>query len=371
MIRMALLCDYEEEAWASMDLVAEMLERALREEHAAEVALTITRPRFHTRLGRALPRRLPFVGRVANNADRFLNRFVDYPRLVRRQARDADVFHVCDHSYAQLALAVSSTPVGVFCHDIDAFRCLVEPSRDPRPRWFRAMARRILHGLQRAAVVFHSTAAVRDELVRFALADPARLVWAPYGAATEFQPVGPRAIEGRYVVHVGSMIRRKRIDVLLEAFAGAVRAHPEVKLVQVGPAWTAEQERAIDRLGLRTRLVKLTGLTRARLAEVYRGAELALLPSDAEGFGIPVLEALACGTAVVASDLAAVREVGGEAITYLPPGDVAAWSDGLAHALSAPDRLPGRGLRLERAARFSWSRHADTILAAYRRTLSS
>lgn len=375
MMRMTLLCDFAEESWASMDLVAEMLALSLREEHVAEVALTVTRPEFRVRLERAISRRLPTVGRLARNADRFLNRFVDYPRLVRRRARGADVFHVCDHSYAQLASSVSPTPVGVYCHDIDAFRCLVEPARDPRPRWFRAMARHVLKGLQRAVVVFHSTHAVRDELVRFGLVDPARLVWAPYGPAPEFTPTARGAarpvLDGRYVAHVGSMIGRKRIDVLLEAFAGVAREHPDLKLVQVGPAWTAEHGRTIERLGLGPKLVKLTGITRERLADVYRGAALVLLPSDGEGFGFPVLEALACGTAVVASDLPPTREVGGEAATYLPPGDVGAWIDGVSRALANPDGLPLRERRLGRAAEFSWSRHARTIVDAYRRALST
>ena len=73
-------------------------------------------------------------------------------------AGDFDLFHVVDHTYAQLVHALPADRTGVYCHDLDAFRCLLEPAADPRPRWFRALARRILTGMQKAAVVFHNSA---------------------------------------------------------------------------------------------------------------------------------------------------------------------------------------------------------------------
>ena len=82
------------------------------------------------------------------------------------------------------------------------------------------------------------------------------------------------------------------------------------------------------------------------LAAVYRRAALVLQPSEAEGFGLPVAEALACGTPVLASDLAVLREVGGEAAVYRAVGDVPAWSDGRARA---PRRTPSPARDLARA----------------------
>src|SRR5206468_182206 len=114
---------------------------------------------------------------------------------------------------------------GVYCHDLDAFRCLLTPAVEPRPRWRKALARRILHGLQRAAVVFYSTAAVRRAMEQFGLVDPQRLVWAPYGVAPEYTaetPEGHAAVsvpglEGApFLLHVGSCIPRKRMDVLFD-----------------------------------------------------------------------------------------------------------------------------------------------------------
>ena len=149
--RLCLLADPPGEGWPSMDLVAEMLERGLTH--------SVDGPRFGevTRVAPPLPRvvrRLPKMGarNAAFNVDRMLTRFGLYPLEALRLRSRADLFHVADHTYAQLVHALPSEYTGVYCHDIDAFRSLVEPGKDARPAWFRAMARVQLAGMQRAAV---------------------------------------------------------------------------------------------------------------------------------------------------------------------------------------------------------------------------
>jgi glycosyltransferase involved in cell wall biosynthesis len=91
-----------------------------------------------------------------------------------------------------------------------------------------------------------------------------------------------------------------------------------------------------------------------------------LLPSDAEGFGLPVLEALACGAPVLASDIPPLREVGGNAVRYVPPGQPEAWASAILEALGDPAMLPPPRLRFARAGAFSWLVHGRTVLDAYR-----
>ena len=119
---------------------------------------------------------------------------------------------------------------------------------------------------------------------------------------------------------------------------------PDLRLVKLSGEWTASAQRdRIDRFGLASgEITQVSGLARAELAKVYRRATVALMPSDAEGFGLPVIEALACGAAVVASDIPALREAGGSAAVYAPVGDVGAWSDAVAKLLSDPDFAPSR-----------------------------
>jgi glycosyltransferase involved in cell wall biosynthesis len=370
-LRLALLSDFPEEGWPSMDLAAEMLCRHLRQDHLDRSVPELICPLFRRRFSQ-----LPLIGSraIGLNADRLLNRFWDFPRCVRKRAGDFDLFHIIDHSYAQLVHDLPPERTGVFCHDLDAFRCLFEPQTVRRPRWFRAMMRRILHGMQKAALVFHSTTAVRREIERHGLLDSARLVAAPYGPAPEFTPhrddssgVPPGLPAEPFLLHVGSCIPRKRIDILLAVFAAVRRRRPELRLVKVGGPWTANQQAQLERLGVTTAVVPFIGLTRTQIAALYRRAALVLLPSEAEGFGLPVLEALACGAPVVASDIPAVREVGGEAVTYCPVGDVAVWSETIDRLLTHPISVPSRNVRLAQANRFAWASHARTILDAYLR----
>ena len=358
-----------------MDLAAEML---LREAHAGcagRVQALRVCPPFRRRFGR-----LPWLGRraAAINADRLLNRTWDYPRYLRRRAAEFDLFHVCDHSYAQLVHALPADRTGVHCHDLDAFRCLLGPCPEPRPRWFRAVARGILRGLQKAAVVFYSTRSVREEITAHGLLDPDRLVHAPYGVAPEFT-AGPADGEARgaadlaggrpFLLHVGSCIPRKRIDVLLDVFAAVRARRPDLALVQVGGQWTAPQQAQVARLGIAPAVVQVRGLTREQLAALYRAAALVLQPSEAEGFGLPVIEALACGAVVVASDLPVLREVGEEAAVYCPVADVDAWCEAVVRLLAHPDSTPPRAARLAQARRYTWAAFAHTVVENYERHL--
>jgi glycosyltransferase involved in cell wall biosynthesis len=90
-----------------------------------------------------------------------------------------------------------------------------------------------------------------------------------------------------------------------------------------------------------------------------------LVPSESEGFGLPVIEALACGAVVIASDIPVLREVGGEAVVYCPVADVAAWSNTIRRVLTEPGFAPTREVRLAMARRYSWREHARIIGQAY------
>ncbi len=373
-LKLALLMDPREEGWPSMDLVGEALHEGLSA-LSSEVSVTGVRPSI-PHLLRRLPRVSP---RAAFNADRLLTRFGTYPARALLARGRFDAFHVVDHSYAQLVHALPAERTGVYCHDLDTFRSVLEPHREPRPAWFRLMARTTLEGLKRAAVVFHGTQAIRAELLAHGVVAPERLVWAPPGVAPEFRPepsVEDRSesilapLGGRpFLLHVGSAIPRKRLDVLFDVFASLRARHPELRLVQQGGTLTPAQREQLSRHNLGEALLQPPRLERATLAGLYRRARAVLVPSEAEGFGLPVIEALACGAPVVASDLPVLREVGGDACTYCPVGHVEAWAGALDALLSERTAPPPREARLERARRFTWEAHARTVLGAYQRLL--
>jgi glycosyltransferase involved in cell wall biosynthesis len=381
-LRLALVCDLVEEGWPSMDLFGDMILEHLQNEHADHVAVTRVCPPLRNRLTR-----WPLVGRhrSARNADRLLNRFWDYPQVLGGLARQGrfDLFHIVDHSYSQLVHEFPAGRTIVTCHDLDTFRCLLEPKREPRPRWFRAMARRVLSGFQKAAMVVCNSETTRQTVRAYNLVPESRLRTVHAGIAPEFRAepdpiadaevaarLGPANPEGPpELLHVGSNIARKRIDVLLETFAAVRRAVPGARLIKVGSAFEPDQERQAHALGIADAIV-FPFLNRATLAAVYRRAALVLQPSAAEGFGLPVAEALACGAPVLASDLPALQEVGGDAAVYRAVGELAAWSEAalalLAERQCGNDAWHARlSAGMARASLFTWPAHARALVGIY------
>jgi glycosyltransferase involved in cell wall biosynthesis len=379
-LKVAIIADMLEERWPSMDLVADMLMKQLRSEHAGRIEATLFRPRMRPR-ARAIP--VAGSSRAAFKIDRYTNRLWDYPRAVRKLASSFDLFHVVDHSYSQVVHALPAERTLVTCHDLDTFRSVLEPEFDPRPAPFRAMTRHILEGLRKAAHIACDTEATRDALIERAKIDPARTSVVPNGPHPSCSPKPEPSADaeaGRLLgsaaghvelLHVGSTITRKRIDVLLRVIAAVRRQRPETRLVRVGGPFTAEQRALVRTLGLEDAITVLPFLDRSTLAAVYRRSALVLLPSEREGFGLPVLEALACGTPIVASDIEPLREVGGDAVEYCDPENVDVWTDTvlrvLAESADREHRQARRAAGIARAASFSWSRYAAQVAALYAR----
>src|SRR5262249_43071950 len=111
-------------------------------------------------------------------------------------------------------------------------------------------------------------------------------------------------------------------------------------------------------------------LSRSALAALYHSAELVLVPSEREGFGLPVLEALASGAAVVASDIPPFREVAGDAVTYCPVADVEHWGRTVTALVEDPGLRPPAALRRSVASRYTWSAHATVVANAYTRLMA-
>ena len=125
------------------------------------------------------------------------------------------------------------------------------------------------------------------------------------------------------------------------------------------------------RLGIGDRLTILGAVDDRILSDLYRRASLLCMPSRAEGFGLPVLEAMSVGLPVVASDIPAVREVGGDAAMCVPVGDVRALGHALAQVLKSPDlRDRLKALGLARAAGFTWDATAAATVRAYESALA-
>jgi len=241
--------------------------------------------------------------------------------------------------------------------------------------------------LRRGAIVCTPTAAVADEVADAYRLPPERLVVTSLGVGPAWRAATPpdpawlagRGLPERYLLFVGNREPRKNLPTLLTAYRdllasrvpGGVAGPPGdlPPLVLVGPPGWGE---ALDLAGLPPEAVRTPGyLPEDDLARVVAGAAALACPSWYEGFGLPALEALACGTPVVAADLPALREVLGDQAELVPPGDATALADALARVLDDPGGEPARAARRARAAAFTWAACARATLSAYHRALAA
>lgn len=251
-----------------------------------------------------------------------------------------------------------------------------------------ALERGLEHNVSRATAILTPSQAVRDELVAEGLARAERITVVHHGTGhvigrgtvegdwSRGGPAGRRSrargeIPERYVLFVGTLEPRKNLSTLLAAWPSLrARRADRVVLVACGRwGWKSEELRAqVARARREGWLLHFGYVSDEELAELYRGALALACPSLYEGFGLPLVEAMAVGCPVVCSDLPVFREVAGSAALYVSPRDAEAWTRGLARLLDDPslrDEMRRRGA--DRGRRFSWERAARETLAVWRR----
>jgi glycosyltransferase involved in cell wall biosynthesis len=290
-------------------------------------------------------------------------------RLPRRAASlRLDVLHCA----TPVATMRSPVPLAVTVHDVMTWQ---------HPEWFsRANVihqRRVLGpALRRAALVLTSSQYSRDRMVDLVGLDPARIAVTPLGVDERFTPgdvpadlLSRLGVELPYVMTVGTLQPRKNIESAIRAFERLAKQGVEHRLAVVGArGWRDEQLLAMVAASPVSDRIMLVGrITDEDMIGLYRGADLFVFPSLYEGFGIPPLEAMACGTPVVSSDRTSLPEVVGDAGVLVDPTDPAALADAIAEVVGSPEGaadLRRRGL--ERAGRFTWGRCVEQTVAAYR-----
>ncbi|MBP1619558.1 MAG: glycosyl transferase group 1 [Acidobacteria bacterium] len=242
------------------------------------------------------------------------------------------------------------------------------PFRFPSPpgRWPRRRARMAIRSLGRATLVHAISDHARSELLATVPIDAAavRAIW--LAAGPPFAPAD-RPEPPEHLLFVGGADPHKNLEVVLAALAlpGAESLPP---LVLAGPgAIDRAVVEAVAQAGGGARFRCVPAPDDESLAALYRRAFAVLVPSRSEGFGLPVLEAMACATPVLAARAGALPEVAGDAAVLLDPDRPEAWRDALLELVRSPQRrvVLGQAGR-ERAAAFSWRRTAEALLELYR-----
>jgi glycosyltransferase involved in cell wall biosynthesis len=262
-----------------------------------------------------------------------------YPHGLPREARGLDVLH-CPTFRGPVR---SRVPVVVTVHDLAVLRHPGTFNQWTR-RYSRLAVPRVARAARRVIAVSEFT---RGEIVELLGVPADRLRVIPNAVGEPFGREGPAAA-GDYVLAVGTLEPRKNLAAAQQA---AGRLGVELKVVGAQGWGGVEVDGWLGRV------------SDEELAALYRGARCLVYPSLYEGFGIPVLEAMACGTPVVTSTGGATEEVAGGAAVLVDPHDPTAIAAGIEEAVARRDELRTRGL--ERAARFTWGRVAAETRAVY------
>lgn len=359
-MRVCLFPDLPIENWKSMDLYANKLAaglRAVADDGEFELVAVKPSPRHH----------------------RYIARYVIYPQ--RAKSYRADVYHVLDHSYGHLVRALDATRTVVTVHDVYPLRLVNERADSWRERLRNRLLRWVMTQMQRAGWLIADSHFTKRELLELTDFPEARISVVHLGVEEAFfQPVSLDARQqfrhalrvpeqAPLLLHVGSCDPRKNIPTLLRGFKQWLsESHVDGHLLQIGGRFTDDHRRLIAALDIASRVHQRPQVSLDDLRCAYQAADVLLLPSTYEGFGLTVLEAMASATPVIASHVGPLPEVLGDAGLLVAPINPMTLAEAVARVLddtTLRNQLIERG-RL-RAMAFTWTETARQTLTVYQR----
>jgi len=306
----------------------------------------------------------------------YVARYLVYPVAAAR--RRADVFHIVDHGYGYLLASVPGRRTVVTCHDLMLLKLARGEFgwRGPIPKLPALLLRLSAGFLRLAGRVVAVSRATADDTVRL-LGVPRERVEVIYsGVEASFSPPPDRAtrraararlgLDGRPVLlHVGNNWFYKNVDAVIRTLPLVGNGDAAV-LLKVGQGFSVDQQALAARLAVTDRIRELGRLGVDELRAVYWAADVLVFPSLWEGFGWPVLEAMACGTPVVCSDRGALGETAPGAATLVDPDDPKGIADAIMRVLTDSSyRRTQVEAGLDRAREFTWERAGKQLCAVY------
>ncbi len=284
-----------------------------------------------------------------------------------------DVFHSPDFVLPPVARAVKVLTI----HDLSFLR--VPECADPRLRWYLGQV--VPRSVRRADFLLADSESTRRDLIELLGVPPDRVQVIYGGVDARFAPVEDaealRRVRETYaggrpfILAVGTLEPRKNYPTLIRAFAQARQAArlPHALVIVGRKGWVYEPIfAAVDELGLHDHVLFPGFVPDEELPVLYSAADVLVTPSFYEGFGLPALEAMACGTPVIVSDVSSLPEVVGDAGVRIDPRDEAGLAEAMVHVVQdSALRAALRAAGWERARRFTWDDAARELLAVYAR----
>lgn len=330
--------------------------------HLWGTPLTVTAPNVHN---------YPFTGNY-RRAWQLVWKTIGWP-TVDLVGPSADLWH-----FTNYVAAPTHRPYVVTVNDL----AFVEHPDFVEPKNLSYLKRFVPETLDAARQILAISEATKEALLTTYKLPAERITVTPLAADSAFSVPVPAddirrvtqryGIDRDYVLAVGTLEPRKNLRSLLLAWAGLRKEVNEQLVVAGGQGWLFEETQSLlAKLGLGNKVIFTDYVPKSELPALYQGAKVFVFPSYYEGFGIPVLEAMAAGTPVLCSNTSSLPEVADTAALYFDPEDVEALKLAVRRALGDKplrDRLRAAGK--ERAAGFSWEQTAQATLAAYEQALN-
>jgi len=280
----------------------------------------------------------------------YIDKYLLFPLLLKWQARWADVVHICDHSNAIYVPYVKHIPHLVTCHDLMAVRSgLGEFTQNSGVgKSGRLQQKWIVKGLASAAYIASVSATTQHDLQRFVNDScDLRVVYNglnyPFNRMPQKEAIScleAYGVDGNppFLLHIGGNQWYKNRLGLIDIYYQIVKQDPgtPLQLIMAGKPFSEEMHESISHKGLNNRVIEITGASTKELMALYSLADAFIFPSLHEGFGWPIIEAMACEAVVFTSDRAPMNEIGSNAVIYFDPDNVAAAAATILEALKSP-----------------------------------
>lgn len=313
-------------------------------------------------------------GGTLARARSYFDRYIRYQ--VRASRTGSQVNHILDHGYGHLAFSLDPCRTVVTFHDAMLLKLAAHELASSRQQWVAIAGHRYsLLAIRRVARVITPSSSARDDFLRFQDYPPERVIAIPEAVSASFRP-RPGHEKHRQsdptILHVGHCGFYKNVESILRVIPLLQqRLGRPVRFRKVGGPFSSTQEAVIASLGIANSIDHLGRLSKNELVRAYVDSDILLMPSLHEGFGLPALEAMACGVPVVASNRGSLPEVIGDAGLLVEPESLEEITDAVVRVLTEPllrSELTARGI--QRAHQFTWDRTARATLDVYRAVLA-